>query len=897
MYFVDKASDLKNVCNYKPKFIILTFSRIVSVFLCVLAVFFAAQTALAQTVIYQDDFEGAVSGWSDNSTDNAPLLTNFLGRFSGGNEEVTRTFTVPAGATSLEIEFDLLRIDSWDFFNDPNANDGFGVEIDGAQLFSSSNGAGIFPVLNFPVGQGPRSGSTGNVDWSHVRVNPTDAQVNAGNAQQELGFTTGPFWFDQVHRFTLTINNPGATVDLTLRIDVNQGLNDESGGFDNFLVTAILPTTQINAVNDNFTATPILAGGNTPNILSNDLLNGIAPSISDVDVNIINDGGVTGIGFNSDGTVTLPAGTPAGLYTFSYEICDTADPTNCDIATVDIEVEPDFSQTGTVALGSCPVGFVPTSSAFNSEGLPFNTQVQNSAPLTFFGGELQTDFTLNGSTFWNTGAQVQNDPSIGDFLFLQPRNSPNTLSSGNNAVASFDFPNGIQNGTFIVAGLNARDAVTVRPSFQGVPIPITAGNFSNLDPGIILDDADGDGQADTAIGTLNSGGVSVTSNRVTLSIPGSIDQIDIIWGKDSNATSTTTIGVHTFGFCEIETTPELELVKATPVNADEDGSGTVSVGDTLTYTITATNTGNVDQNNVVVEDALIVPNTLTCPTLAVGADCVLTGDYVVTTADAGGDIINTAEVESDEIITPVDATVTTPVEPLPQADLVTVKTLAASASVTPLVGDTVTFDITVTNNGPDTAANVALSDTLPAGLTATGNNGNVTAGIFTAGNWTIPSLANGDTATLTLEGTVDMGEEGNTITNTLTGPATSDTNDPSSIGDDLTESVTVEAPQPSLSMTKIASSQGPFTVGDIVTYTYTVTNNGDTIIRDIAITDTHNGSDPAPIPGNETLLVDNETAGDSTDAATDGSWDTLAPGDVLTFTGTYTITQTDADNL
>lgn len=71
----------------------------------------------------------------------------------------------------------------------------------------------------------------------------------------------------------------------------------------------------------------------------------------------------------------------------------------------------------------------------------------------------------------------------------------------------------------------------------------------------------------------------------------------------------------------------------------------------------------------------------------------------------------------------------------------------------------------------------------------------------------------------------------------------------------------------------------------------------DQVIQDVAVNDTHNGSDPAPTPTNETLLTDVAPTGDSTDAATDGSWDILAPGDTITFTGTYTVTQTDAETL
>ena len=98
-------------------------------------------------------------------------------------------------------------------------------------------------------------------------------------------------------------------------------------------------------------------------------------------------------------------------------------------------------------------------------------------------------------------------------------------------------------------------------------------------------------------------------------------------------------------------------------------------------------------------------------------------------------------------------------------------------------------------------------------------------------------------------------------------------------------------------MTKVAGNPGPYGLGDVVTYTYTVTNDGDVNINDVSISDTHNGSDPAPTPGNETLLTDAGTQDDSTDATVDGTWDVLAPGDIVTFTGTYTITQTDVDNL
>jgi len=122
-------------------------------------------------------------------------------------------------------------------------------------------------------------------------------------------------------------------------------------------------------------------------------------------------------------------------------------------------------------------------------------------------------------------------------------------------------------------------------------------------------------------------------------------------------------------------------------------------------------------------------------------------------------------------------------------DLITVKTLASGNS-NPDEGDTVTFDITVTNDGGAQATNVSLTDSLPAGITFTGSsttqgNYDVATGLFDIGTLNV-----GQTATLTLTGTVDVGQGGNTITN-ITTAATGDQTDPSTAGDDLEEAVTV----------------------------------------------------------------------------------------------------------
>ena len=108
------------------------------------------------------------------------------------------------------------------------------------------------------------------------------------------------------------------------------------------------------------------------------------------------------------------------------------------------------------------------------------------------------------------------------------------------------------------------------------------------------------------------------------------------------------------------TAPSLDVTKAlTAVNSTTPGSS-VSVGDTLTYTITVKNTGNVDLTNVTVTDTLSngrtvtwanlpdgVTNTngtLTIASLTAEASVELTATYKVQKSDANGTLTNAVTV-------------------------------------------------------------------------------------------------------------------------------------------------------------------------------------------------------------------------------------------------------------
>ena len=86
------------------------------------------------------------------------------------------------------------------------------------------------------------------------------------------------------------------------------------------------------------------------------------------------------------------------------------------------------------------------------------------------------------------------------------------------------------------------------------------------------------------------------------------------------------------------------------------------------------------------------------------------------------------------------------------------------------------------------------------------------------GLWTIGTLNDGAVATITLEGTVDAGQGGNTITN-ITTAATGDQVDPSTVGDDLEESVVVVDNTTDLVTVKtLASGDSTPDEGDTVTF-------------------------------------------------------------------------------
>jgi uncharacterized repeat protein (TIGR01451 family)/fimbrial isopeptide formation D2 family protein len=257
-------------------------------------------------------------------------------------------------------------------------------------------------------------------------------------------------------------------------------------------------------------------------------------------------------------------------------------------------------------------------------------------------------------------------------------------------------------------------------------------------------------------------------------------------------------------------------------------NGTPNVGEYVTFTITATNNGPDIATNARVVETLpsgltwvsSTPSvgtwsgsTWTIGDLANGASATLSLTVHVVTP---GLKTNTATVSADPFDPDSNNNIALRGVTPQQADLTVGKNVN---NLSPEIGETVTFTVTVDNNiGPDTATNVALTDLLPGGLTYVSKT--VSQGTYdeTTGAWTVGTLLRNTSATLTIHATVNSS---GTITNTAS-VSHSDQYDPVSANN--TAHVDLASRIVDVGVAKTVDHATP-NVGDTIHYTLTVTNH------------------------------------------------------------------------
>lgn len=251
-------------------------------------------------------------------------------------------------------------------------------------------------------------------------------------------------------------------------------------------------------------------------------------------------------------------------------------------------------------------------------------------------------------------------------------------------------------------------------------------------------------------------------------------------------------------------------------------TGTVLVGEEITYEITVENTGTEDLTDVVVTDELL-GGVLSefGTTLDVGEEETEEFTYTATEGDLGS-LLNTVTAEAtgaetDEDVDD-DADCTTRV----LAELEPGIQIVKDGPDLVHVGDTVTYTFAVTNTGNVPLESVGITDPLCDEGTLSDFEGDSNDNGFL-------DLEEEWTASCTHVVTAD---DPDPLPNTAVVDATDTEDTPVSDSDDHV----VDVIHPDIRVDKTASSTGG-SPGDEITYTYVVTNTGDTTLFDISVDD------------------------------------------------------------
>jgi uncharacterized repeat protein (TIGR01451 family) len=422
--------------------------------------------------------------------------------------------------------------------------------------------------------------------------------------------------------------------------------------------------------------------------------------------------------------------------------------------------------------------------------------------------------------------------------------------------------------------------------------PTDSFRISVISPnGSVLGSAD-TGTGDTAttgeINALNSatGDTGLLTETAT---SGMLSNYDISWSCNRNGKpdaalpsgpggrgATVSLAVGDAVDCTITNTAKtssLSLVKQVSAVNDVNGDGLTDAGDTITYTYTVTNTGELTLHGIAVSDSKVGTVTCSPDTLSFGetATCTAGHPYTVTTADENAGVVNNTATASGlppGSTVPVDSppsSTSTPAEsPRPMVSLTKIARAASGDIGSLVVGETITYTYLVFNTGNDNLTSITVTDSK--------------LGPVTCPTPPSPGLAPGHavkcTATYTVtQADVDAGHVVNTAT--ATGTDTDGNTSPDSQDSVDTGTVT---PAPTVAIEKTATvspsaDQGGVKVGDTIAYSYVVTNTGNVDLPSVAVSDPNGGPVTCPVP---------PAPG-------------LAPGDSVTCTATTAHTVTQAD--
>ncbi len=340
--------------------------------------------------------------------------------------------------------------------------------------------------------------------------------------------------------------------------------------------------------------------------------------------------------------------------------------------------------------------------------------------------------------------------------------------------------------------------------------------------------------------------------------------------------------------------PAIAIVKTSQY---DDGGDCSDPGELINYTFTVTNEGNVSLSNIVVDDPLlggVVPGPDSGDTdndgeLDVTETWIYTGSYAITQADIdAGQVINQATATGTA---PDQSTVSDLSGSTVTTDDTTTTTLCQSPAIAIVKtsqyddggdcsdpGELINYTFTVTNEGNVSLSNIVVDDPLLGGVVPGPDSGDtdgdgeldVTETWVYTGSYAIT------------QGDIDAGEVINQATATGTAPDQSTVSDLSGstvTTDDTTTTTLCQSPAIAIVKTSQYDDGGDCSdPGELINYTFTVTNEGNVSLSNIVVDDPLLGG---VVPGPDSGDTDNDGELDVTE-----TW---------IYTGSYAITQADID--
>jgi uncharacterized repeat protein (TIGR01451 family) len=385
---------------------------------------------------------------------------------------------------------------------------------------------------------------------------------------------------------------------------------------------------------------------------------------------------------------------------------------------------------------------------------------------------------VDGNAQNNSASESTTITGIAD-LSITNSDSPDPVGAGQTLTYSLGVTN---NGPSSAPSVTVRDNLPSGVSYQSTTT--SQGSCSQAAGTVTCD-----------LGPVASGASATINIQVVPAAAGTLTDTATVSGSQSvdhngaNDSATATTAVK--GLTDLSIT-----------NADSPDP--VEIGKQITYTIRARNNGTAPATGVNVTDSLpaavsyvsatttvgtcfqSIPGTVTCAVgnLAIGQNADI---KIKVTANAAGTVTDTATVASDQLDANTannSATTTTTVTPI--ADLAVTMTGSPNPA---FVGNTLTYSITATNNGPSTATGVKVVDTIPDKQTsyqsAVASQGscslsgkNVTCSVGT--------LASGASATITLKlNAIKDGKADNKVTVSANEPDPVGKNDSANVNLDI----------------------------------------------------------------------------------------------------------------